>query len=248
MDDDQRITVGTAGWSIPSTAAGQFPADGSHLKRYSRRFNGVEINSSFYRPHRQSTYARWAETVPDDFRFSVKLPGEATHERRLENCDDVIRRFSTEVAGLCRKLRVLLVQLPPSLPFATDYKAFFQMLRNRFDVAIVCEPRHASWFSADVDEWLSNHRVGRVAADPALSPDAARIGGWSGAAYFRLHGSPRTYYSQYGKEALADWAESVASQTSCADETWIVFDNTARGAATANALSFQQIIGAAGGH
>ena len=230
------------------TAADHFPAQGSHLERYSSRFDGVEVNSSFYRPHRQSTYARWAETVPDDFRFSVKLPGEATHECRLKGCAEVIRRFSMEVAGLGEKLRVLLVQLPPSLPFEAGHKAFFQMLRDRFDAAIVCEPRHASWFSPDVDKWLSEQSVGRVAADPALGPNADRIGGWSKTAYYRLHGSPRTYYSPYDHEALKDWAEIVTSQASSTDEVWIIFDNTARGAAADNALFFQQIIGAPGGH
>ena len=157
----------------------RFPAGGSQLERCSHRFNGVEINSSFYRHHRHSTYARWADTVPDDFRFAVKFPREAAHEHQLEGCADVIRRFSTEVNGLGRKLSVLLVQLPPSLAFATSHGAFFQRPRDGFDAAIVCEPRHASWFVSDVNEWLSNHRIGRVAADPALCAKAGQIGGWT---------------------------------------------------------------------
>ena len=56
--------IGTAGWSIPRQHAAAFPAGGSHLERYAQRFNAVEINSSFYRPHRRATYERWAASVP----------------------------------------------------------------------------------------------------------------------------------------------------------------------------------------
>jgi hypothetical protein len=64
-----RALVGTAGWSLPSRHAADFPTTGSHLERYATRFDVVEINSSFYRPHRLVTYDRWAASVPDDFRF-----------------------------------------------------------------------------------------------------------------------------------------------------------------------------------
>jgi uncharacterized protein YecE (DUF72 family) len=78
-----KLFVGTAGWSLDRRYAAHFPGAGSHLQRYSGSFNAAEINSSFHRPHRRSTYERWAASVPEDFRFSVKLPKTITHERRL---------------------------------------------------------------------------------------------------------------------------------------------------------------------
>ncbi|WP_155518861.1 DUF72 domain-containing protein, partial [Xanthomonas euvesicatoria] len=69
-----RVRCGCAGWSIPAADRAQFGEGASVLQRYATRFDAVEINSSFYRPHRASTYARWADSVPEDFRFSVKLP------------------------------------------------------------------------------------------------------------------------------------------------------------------------------
>ena len=84
------IRVGCAGWSIPREHADRFPEEGSHLARYAGRFPAVEINSSFYKPHRPATYARWAASVPADFRFSVKVPKLATHERRAN--DPQLRR------------------------------------------------------------------------------------------------------------------------------------------------------------
>ena len=86
--------VGCAGWALPKEHAGRFPGGGTHLARYAGRLPAVEINSSFYRPHRPATYARWAASVPEDFRFAVKVPKDATHARRLVNAEDVLDRDS----------------------------------------------------------------------------------------------------------------------------------------------------------
>ena len=85
---ERRIYVGTAAWAIPKQYQDAFPTEGSHLVRYASRFDGVEINSSFYRPHRLSTYQRWADDVPEHFRFAVKMPKTITHESRLRNVDE----------------------------------------------------------------------------------------------------------------------------------------------------------------
>src|SRR4051812_14660312 len=141
------IHIGCAGWSIPPQHAEKFPREESHLERYASRFGAVEINSSFYRPHRPGTYARWASSVPSDFRFAVKVPKVITHERRLESVVEPMNRFLFEVAELRDKLGPLLVQLPPSLAFdASAVNEFFAHLRQRFAGEVVCEPRHASWF------------------------------------------------------------------------------------------------------
>ncbi|MFP5285145.1 MAG: DUF72 domain-containing protein, partial [Thermoanaerobaculia bacterium] len=66
--------IGCAGWSLPRSERDHFPGTGSLLERYASRFPAVEINSSFHRPHRTSTYARWSASVPAGFRFSVKVP------------------------------------------------------------------------------------------------------------------------------------------------------------------------------
>src|ERR1700749_132945 len=117
--------VGTAGWSIPKTVGDAFPSPGSHLTRYAARFSAVEINSSFYRPHRPATYARWAASVQASFRFSVKLPRTITHERRLLECDDLLARFADEVANLGEKRGPVLIQLPPSLAFEASIAGRF---------------------------------------------------------------------------------------------------------------------------
>jgi uncharacterized protein YecE (DUF72 family) len=232
------LWVGTAGWSVPSRYAAELPPDGSHLERYARRFDAVEINSSFYRPHQRKTYQRWAQSVPSGFRFSVKLPKAMTHEQRLADCGALLDSFAGEATGLGDRLGVLLVQLPPKLGFDKRVaNRFFRDLHQRFDVPVVCEPRHGSWFTPDVNDWLVKCRIARVAADPAPVPDAGEPGGWNGLAYYRWHGSPRIYYSDYDNIALAALGKRLDAQRRDGVPTWCVLDNTASGAALGNALA-----------
>jgi uncharacterized protein YecE (DUF72 family) len=236
---DQTIKIGTAGWRIPSASADRFPREGSHLARYAERLPAVEINSSFYRSHRRQTYERWASSAPDAFRFSVKLPKAVTHERRLVGIDDLLDRFLDEVAGLGPKLGPVLVQLPPSLAFDPDVASvFFDALRQRFEGRLACEPRHASWFTDAADALLVGAGTARVAADPAPVARAAVPGGWPGLTYRRLHGAPRTYYSNYSEGFLQAQALELSTGAPGADR-WCILDNTALGHATRNALDLQ---------
>ncbi len=230
--------VGCAGWAIPKAHKSEFPADGSHLQRYAARFPAVEVNSSFYRPHRPATWSRWAESVPDDFRFSAKVPKTITHTQRLSDAAALLDTFLSEVTCLGPKLGCLLVQLPPSLVYdATTVESFFEDFRSRFDGAVVVEPRHATWFTPDVAARLHALRIGQVAADPAVVPEAAEPAGWPDIVYVRLHGSPEIYYSNYDEPYLDRLAARMRDYTTRARVVWCIFDNTARFAATPNALS-----------
>lgn len=237
------LRLGTAGWSIPSAVADRLPGPGAHLERYARVMNAAEINSSFHRPHRPATYQRWAASTPEAFRFSVKVPRMLTHDRRLADPDDGLDRFAGEIAGLGPKLAAALVQLPPSLGFdAVVAGSFVESLQSRIAAPVVCEPRHADWFTPEVDAWLAARRVARVAADPARHPDAGTPGGWRGLTYHRLHGSPRMYYSAYAPEALAELGLRLREEARHAP-TWCIFDNTAGSAALPDALTVRTATG-----
>jgi uncharacterized protein YecE (DUF72 family) len=200
----------------------------------------VEINSSFYGSHQPQTYRRWARSVPEGFQFAVKVSREITHQRRLRN-PELLNRFVAETQELGPKLGPWLLQLPSILSFTVvQAKAFFSGLRDRFAGAVVCEPRHASWFTEEVSDLLSKFSVARVAADPALSPAAARPGGWSGLAYYRLHGAPHRYYSSYATSWIKELSRQLARDARSGASVWCIFDNTARGAATGNALALMQ--------
>jgi len=238
--------IGCAGWSIPSRHAGLFGRGESHLARFATRFPVAEINSTFYRPHLPRTFERWAATVPDGFRFSAKLPRTITHDARLRGVGDELSRFLDSVAALGTRLGGLLVQLPPSLVFdARVGGTFFTMLRRRTGLPVACEPRHPSWFEPRADAVLERFEVARVAADPARVPAAAQPGGstahWR---YWRWHGSPRTYYSQYGEAALQGLAAGLETAAKSGPPAWCIFDNTAGGHAVADAARLQGILAA----
>ena len=232
--------VGTAGWAVPRAIADTFPAQGSALQRYSARFNAAEINSTFYRSHRPGTYARWVEATPPDFRFAVKLPRTITHDARLLNAMAFVRAFRLEVVQLGRKMGPLLVQLPPKLDYDPMVaERFFRGLRDLWPEAVVCEPRHSTWFEADADQLMSAYRIARVAADPPRHSAASSPGGWRGMSYWRLHGSPQIYRSSYGDAALQALASAVQAATG---QTWCIFDNTTTGAAAADALRLKALL------
>lgn len=228
------IRIGCAGWSIYRDVAPSFPGDGSHLERYARVLNAVEINSSFYKPHQASTYARWAASVPDDFRFAVKLPRSISHDQRLVDIAALLAAFAGQANMLGDKLGCILVQLPPSLRFDSDVAdAFFTHLRQHFACALACEARHGTWFGNDAAALLRAHGVTRVIADPPAGAPGPFVP-TTDMVYARLHGSPRMYYSSYSDAYLDQVAAWITAR-----DAWCIFDNTASGAALPNALDLQ---------
>jgi uncharacterized protein YecE (DUF72 family) len=236
------IRIGTAGWALPRSTVGAFPAAGTHLQRYSRVFNAAEINSSFYRAHRTETYAKWASSVPADFRFSVKVPREITHTLRLQACARPLKQFLGEIAGLGSKLGCVLIQLPPSFAFERRLaRSFLTLLRRHFEGSAVIEPRHRSWFEPAAEEVLREFDIGRVGSDPALVAAAATPMVGTRLLYRRLHGSPRMYFSSYDESYLERLARDMTAP-SRSREHWCIFDNTAHGFATANALRLAELV------
>jgi uncharacterized protein YecE (DUF72 family) len=235
--------IGTAGWNVPRDIAHRFPTNGTHLERYAKILNCAEINSSFYRAHSFTTYRRWAESTPPTFRFAVKMPRAITHEAQLRRARAPVAQFLAEVKGLGRKLGPLLIQLPPSLQFEARIAAnFFFMLRALHRGAVVCEPRHASWFEHSAERLLLEHRIGRVAADPPTAKSSGRpAAATQRVIYYRLHGAPRVYWSNYSQEHLLKLASELQAH-STNKARWIIFDNTAAGFAAANALQLRALL------
>ena len=243
--ETNNIRIGTAGWTLPKQHAHHFPAEGSHLDRCAQVFNCVEINSSFHRPHLRKTWERWADTTPPNFKFAVKLPKTITHTAKLLNTGALLQTFLDQVHGLGSKLGPLLIQLPPKLAFDEAIAhEFLTTFRELHSSQAVLEPRHASWFTPTVDRLLRSFEISRVAADPPKgSALAAKPGGWQSLRYYRLHGAPRTYYSDYSNTFLKTFATQLRDETPIlTKETWIIFDNTALGHATANALHLAELL------
>ncbi len=238
----RQVYIGTAGWNVPKAHAALCGEEGTHLQRYACGLLCAEVNSSFYRPHKPQQWAKWAAATPAGFRFAVKAPKAATHTAKLVGCGGVLAEFFAQIAGLGEKLGPVLFQLPPKLEFDEGVAGeFFTTVRELHAGLAVCEPRHGSWFTPQASRLLAGFEVARVAADPPKgSALAAKPAGWSGLRYFRWHGSPRTYWSEYSAAQIAGLAEAVRAKQ--AAETWVIFDNTAMGHALANAVALRKLL------
>lgn len=244
------IFIGTADWALGAQGAAAFEADCFDLQRFAGLMDCVEINSSFYRSHRAGVYERWADCTPGDFRFAVKCPKKISHGCRLEGVREPLKRFIDAAAALGPKWCVLLVQLPTSLAFDDRMAGrFFEQLRACYGGAIVCEPRHPSWFTEPAERLLRGVEVSRAAVDPAKWPQAGEPGGWTRAIamdhaatlYSRWHGSPREYWSSYDEHWLrerAQWLQSQSRDQPC----WGIFGNAAGGKAVRNALRLKAML------
>lgn len=236
------VRVGLAGWSEAASRYRALLSPASDevkgLRRYANTFDFVEINSSFYRQVRKSTCEKWAAEVPDDFIFSVKMHRLITHYTRLKDTD-LLGDFFGPMAGLGKKLGVVLVQLPPSLAFdAATAGKFFACLRWHYQGCAVCEPRHASWAGTEARSILTHHGIAPVLTeipDGKVPPMAKGL-----PVYIRLHGAPRRYYSSYSGEQLRRLATFLSGHPRRA--RFVVFDNTASSAGVLNALELQRML------
>ena len=238
--------VGTSGWVYAPWRGRFYPqelAQRRWLGHYASVFVCVEVNGSFYRLPEEATFRRWAESVPDGFRFAVKFPRAGTHDARLQEAEPIIESFASQVHELGDRLGPVLVQLPPSLAFERDVAdVFFDAMRQHFDGPIVCEPRHPTWFTPAGDALWKRFHVARVAADPARVPEAAIAGGAGPVRYWRLHGAPRVYYDAYGEEGLRPWADDIRAAREAGLDCWVVMDNTALGHATLDAMRLEAML------
>lgn len=229
--------IGTAGWSVDRSLP-DFSQQGTSLEHYASLFTAVEINTSFYRRHRAATWQRWHDAVPDKFKFSVKLPKIITHERLLLDSEDELKTFLDDVAPLGAKLRAILVQLPPKLVFDADAAGrFLATMRSLTTIPVFVEPRHNSW--ANASELLAEFDIGRVHADPQ-SAELRPMPQLGALSYFRLHGSPKIYYSAYLDAQIESYAELLRGS---APSSWCIFDNTASGAAIKDAVRLLEKLG-----
>lgn len=236
--------IGTAAWAVPKGISSFFPEEGALLERYSQVFRAVEINTSFYRHHKAATYAKWASMVPEDFRFSVKLAKEFTHERRLDVERSELRPILHDIAELGDKWAVLLIQLPPSLALDLQVaEAFFAHIRSSFLGSVVCEARHSTWFSDAAFDLLRRWNIESVRADPNyFGGEIPQTAHENSVCYYRWHGSPIIYESRYERDQMDRLAGVMRHAVESYGSVWCIFDNTKFAWATTNALEMQDII------
>src|SRR5512147_2680912 len=112
-----KIYLGTQSWSNKNWHGNFYPAKSvavQFLEEYAKKFNAVEIDSSFYAIPRAEIVQHWYEYVPKDFRFAAKFPGVITHEKVLKDVEAETKQFLNVMATLKEKLGPLVLQFPYS--------------------------------------------------------------------------------------------------------------------------------------
>jgi uncharacterized protein YecE (DUF72 family) len=145
-----RIGVGAPGWGVKDWVGKVYPVGTlakDFLFHYSRQFNSVELNSTFYGIPDSETIERWQDSTPNDFKFNVKMLQDITHRGPLTSDPGLLREYIASIMGLEDRLGFVFVQLPPSFsPRDTDeLGAFFKMLPSGLNVAV--EARHAGFYA-----------------------------------------------------------------------------------------------------
>jgi uncharacterized protein YecE (DUF72 family) len=217
------LHLGTSGWSYPDWRKRFYPAglaSRDWLEFYSRQFNSVEVNMTFYRFPRPETLKTWLERTPAGFTFSLKAHKQITHLKKLKKVKGDVHYFDLLAGSLGDKLACILFQLPPSLTCDLDLlQEFLACLPlNRRNVI---EFRHASWYQDKVYNLLRAHGVGFCVVSSQKVPATAVV--TSAIAYFRFHGLRGGFRYKYTDAELAPWAETI--RASGCKEAYVYFNN-----------------------
>lgn len=237
----ESLYIGCSGFYNNDWKGSLYPEDAKSkdfLSLYSQTFNCVEINSTFYRIPTAKTLLKWSDETPEDFRFFIKIPKTISHEKRLKDCNEEITEFCNHIHDhLKEKLSGFLYQFPPS--FRNTEENIETILKNiDFGYLNVIEFRHESWWDPQVFKILKEHEIVFSGVSfPGNLPEEVIIN-HSEVLYYRLHGKPVLYKSEYSTEFLNNLAEKIRKINK---KTFIFFNNTWGNAAVTNSLYLKEV-------
>jgi uncharacterized protein YecE (DUF72 family) len=245
------LRIGTSGWQYRDWRRNFYPGDvptTRWLEYYATRFDTVEVNNTFYRLPDPKTFADWSRRVPGDFEFAIKASRYLTHYKRLREPEEPVERLLAHAQPLGRHLTVVLLQLSPDMRAAPDdLDRTLSAFGNRVRVAV--EPRHPSWWTAEVRAVLERHSAALCLADrdSRLLTPLWRTTDWT---YLRLHSGRARPAPCYGVRALRSWAERLTGLFGSAldgpgVDGYVYFNNDAGGCAVRNAATFTGLAGRA---
>jgi uncharacterized protein YecE (DUF72 family) len=238
QDEAVTVYVGTSGWQYRDWRRAFYPADLAQsrwLEHYAAEFATVEVNNTFYRLPERSTFEEWAARTPADFVFAMKASRYLTHIRRMRDSAEPVARMLDHARGLKRKLRPVLLQLPPNLAAdATRLKETLAQFPRR--VLVAFEPRHASWFVDEVYDVLAARNAALCLTDRlGKRGPMVRTADWY---FMRFHEGTARPHPCYGDRALAGWAERLADQWPKSADGYVYFNNDRHACAVRNAARF----------
>jgi uncharacterized protein YecE (DUF72 family) len=198
--------AGTSGYSYKEWKGLFYPADlpnEAMLGFYAERLPTVEINNTFYRMPKRSVVESWANAVPADFRFSIKASQRITHQKRLNDCAELVTMLAQQLEPLGDKLGAVLFQLPPHLKCDNERLDTFLALLPK-DMPCAFEFRNDSWFNEPTYAALNKRGVALcLSEDGELPlPDRDTTTDWS---YLRLR------QPTYTEPELKSWRRRIVA-------------------------------------
>jgi uncharacterized protein YecE (DUF72 family) len=233
------LIVGTSGWQYRDWR-GVFYPEGlpqrAWLRRFAEELPAVEVNNAFYRLPEREVFERWRDETPAGFVFAVKVSRYLTHIRRLRDPAEPVARLTSRAEGLGDRLGPYLMQLPPTLRVAPDeLDACLACFPRGSRVAV--EPRHESWWTAEVRDVLERRNAALCWVD-RLGRPATPLWHTSAWGYVRMHEGTASPRPSYGRAALATWLDRIGGTwplTSASADVFAFFNNDRGGAAVRNA-------------
>ncbi|WP_213279176.1 DUF72 domain-containing protein [Chryseobacterium indologenes] len=238
----ENLYIGCSGFYNNDWKGSLYPKDApskDFLSLYSKTFNSVEINSTFYRKPTSKTLLKWYDETPDDFKFFIKIPKTITHINRLENSKEEIAAFCDHIqSNLKDKLAGFLYQFPPSFKnTAENTERIINCIDHTF--LNVIEFRDISWWQKDIFDLLQQHNIVFSGVSfPGNLPEDFIIN-HPEILYYRLHGKPVLYKSEYSESFLDKLAGKIRSSQQTA---FIFFNNTWGTSAITNSLYLKSIL------
>lgn len=243
------IRIGTSGWSYKHWKDVFYPPDlpaGRWFGYYTRFFDTVEINATFYRLFQEKTFEGWQQKAPEDFLYAVKLWRWVTHRKKLKDVDWELQTFCERALKLGDHLGPILVQFPPGLKWAPDLVSNFILRLPRGPLRWAFEPRRKDWLNPDFFDLLKSHGLALVWSDyPGLEMKPEWLGD-DPFVYLRFHGFGALYSGYYGDDQLAWWARQIQSWKRAGKDVYAYFNNDAWGNAVKNAGTLKRMVGGNG--
>ena len=235
------MRIGTSGWHYRHWKGTFYPADlpaSRMLDFYTRHFDTVEINNSFYRLPRPGTFAGWRRSTPAGFVFAVKASRFLTHNKKLKDPENALDHLLPRAAELGDKLGPLLFQLPPRWRCnAERLEAMLAILPRELKYAF--EFREPTWLCEEVFRILRRFNAAFCIFELAGYHTPLELtADWT---YVRLHGPGGKYQGSYSQERLAEWAERIGEWSKALKHIYVYFDNDQAGYAAKNALPLKRM-------
>jgi uncharacterized protein YecE (DUF72 family) len=240
------LRIGCSGWNYAHWRHGVFYPERCParlwLDYYARRFDTVEVNTTFYRLPTVKAVQGWVDGSPDGFAFSVKASRFLTHIKRLRDMRDGVARFLERLEPLIGspKLGPMLWQLPPT--FRRDDDRLSEALTMLPPGRHCFEFRHESWFREEIYDLLSDHGVALAIGDrPEVHGFQEHVltADWT---FVRFHAGTRGRDGNYSETELREWAERLATWRERGD-VYAYFNNDWQGFAPRNAARLQKLTG-----